>query len=400
MRTTGQWAGKSEVTGVTLHSFSHHPFQAPIHIAAAHGDRDIMKILLKYTASLQQGDREKRTALHYAARVANFASLSYLLAQNANPQCRDSIGNSPLHDVMSCSTKEGVDLMRVLEEFKAAGVDLDLRNGAGETPLHIACSLNHEKKALWLLRQGVDINLSDVQGETPLHNAAQNGSAELVRVLIQAGASTKRAGAYGTASESARTAGRMDIVQLINELSLERGGNGRCVAINGKEMTFKALQDYRAIFQEALKLLSRRITNRSTRSVAEVAVQAARFQLVADLLDVNLQLVEEEKSSPLQPWSGWITARNGQQSANLWCCVENHEMVTYTTPPSLIDRGKSRHVILCQGNCSFRTSDITTRPTTVTISRVGTFSTMEECYEVPETEVFNCLKSTYASHLI
>ncbi|XP_058230754.1 SMC5-SMC6 complex localization factor protein 1 [Hemibagrus wyckioides] len=59
-------------------------------------------------------------------------------------------------------------------------------NFAGETLLHRACKRNHVEKVLQILSlPGVDANVKDHVGWTPLHEACNHGSTECVRALLQ-----------------------------------------------------------------------------------------------------------------------------------------------------------------------------------------------------------------------
>uniref|UniRef100_A0A6J0TP60 SMC5-SMC6 complex localization factor protein 1 isoform X1 n=2 Tax=Pogona vitticeps TaxID=103695 RepID=A0A6J0TP60_9SAUR len=59
-------------------------------------------------------------------------------------------------------------------------------NIKGETALHIACKSNNVKKLIHLLSlPGIDINVKDHAGWTPLHEACNHGSAVCVREILQ-----------------------------------------------------------------------------------------------------------------------------------------------------------------------------------------------------------------------
>ncbi|XP_058024191.1 SMC5-SMC6 complex localization factor protein 1 isoform X3 [Ahaetulla prasina] len=59
-------------------------------------------------------------------------------------------------------------------------------NLKGETALHIACKSNNVKKLIHLLTvQGIDINVKDYAGWTPLHEACNHGSTVCVREILQ-----------------------------------------------------------------------------------------------------------------------------------------------------------------------------------------------------------------------
>ncbi|WP_222722380.1 ankyrin repeat domain-containing protein [Actinomadura alba] len=70
-----------------------------------------------------------------------------------------------------------------------AGVDPHARDGRRRTLLHLLHLLDHEPLLPRLLAAGLDIEATDKDHRTPLHVAVgENGSAELIRALLTAGA--------------------------------------------------------------------------------------------------------------------------------------------------------------------------------------------------------------------
>lgn len=78
-----------------------------------------------------------------------------------------------------------------VETALSRGIDVDIRDDDGETPLHwAAASSGTEGVVEVLLRHGADVDAtSRAYGRTPLHSAAQFGNADAARVLLSAGAS-------------------------------------------------------------------------------------------------------------------------------------------------------------------------------------------------------------------
>lgn len=55
----------------------------------------------------------------------------------------------------------------------------------GFTPLANACYEGHTQCVYVLLEAGVDINVRDAKGRTPLHIAARHGKSEIIRLLLE-----------------------------------------------------------------------------------------------------------------------------------------------------------------------------------------------------------------------
>lgn len=60
------------------------------------------------------------------------------------------------------------------------GVDPNLRDGDGATPLHFAASRGHLAAVRWLLNHGAKLSL-DKYGKSPINDAAENQQVEVGR---------------------------------------------------------------------------------------------------------------------------------------------------------------------------------------------------------------------------
>ena len=74
----------------------------------------------------------------------------------------------------------------------ARKVDVNLRGEDGSTALLWAAHWNDVATADLLIRARADANLANEFGMTPLSRACTNGSAPLVKILLEAGANTFR----------------------------------------------------------------------------------------------------------------------------------------------------------------------------------------------------------------
>lgn len=60
------------------------------------------------------------------------------------------------------------------------GVDQNLRDGDGATPLHFAASRGHLTAVRWLLNHGAKLSL-DKFGKSPINDAAENQQVEVIQ---------------------------------------------------------------------------------------------------------------------------------------------------------------------------------------------------------------------------
>ena len=67
-------------------------------------------------------------------------------------------------------------------QVQEQGVDPNLRDGDGATPLHFAASRGHVETVRWLLRHGARLVL-DKFGKSPINDAAENQQIEVRTVF-------------------------------------------------------------------------------------------------------------------------------------------------------------------------------------------------------------------------
>ncbi|KAG9395089.1 Ankyrin repeats (3 copies) [Carpediemonas membranifera] len=193
---------------------------APIHVAAAGARHTVLKKLLRYHADVNMLSVNDRTALHIAVDAGQDGILATLLAHPAvDVNAPDSRGNTPL---MHAITKNNVP---VVQKLLGAGADACLSNRRGRTAVSVATDLGHRDIVGLLRKAGFDedappladcdadlfesiysqssgLVLRSVQaganpnttdnGLTPLICAVRTGSIETVDALITAGADVDR----------------------------------------------------------------------------------------------------------------------------------------------------------------------------------------------------------------
>src|SRR5699024_338991 len=94
------------------------------------------------------------------------------------------------------------------------GAPVDLRDGAGNSPLMLAAYHGHAALVRELAARGADVDLANDRGQSPLAGAAFKGFTEVATALLEAGADPR----LGTPSalETARYFERAEIVALLD----------------------------------------------------------------------------------------------------------------------------------------------------------------------------------------
>jgi ankyrin repeat protein len=128
---------------------------------------------------------------YLAIRTNNLARLSTMLAGGANVNAKDERGVTPLMYAAWVGSPEAMKLL--LDR----GADPNLINSSGSTALMMA--VTEISKVRMLVERGADVNKATPRGRTALLLAAMSEpSADIVRLLIGAGADVKAVDAFDT----------------------------------------------------------------------------------------------------------------------------------------------------------------------------------------------------------
>lgn len=190
----------------------------PLHFAARIGDVNALQSLLREgELSVNSLDRERRTALHWAAKLGKLEAARILVRAGADLNAVDPEGDTPLilaaeegHSslitlLLEQGARTAILNKRKTSAFLAAGRRGDVAtvtllleryqadaNQADEnefTLLHRAASHSNPELARVLLKHGANPNACRSESITPLYEATSDGAVDVVRLLLEAGAS-------------------------------------------------------------------------------------------------------------------------------------------------------------------------------------------------------------------
>ncbi|CAB1350814.1 unnamed protein product [Coregonus sp. 'balchen'] len=187
----------------------------PLHLGAQNGSASLVRLLVEtHLASIDALSLSKQTPLHLAAISGQLDVCSSLLHLRADITATDIHGQTPLHLAAENDHSEVVKLF-----LKHRPELATLANVEGATCTHIAAakgSLAVIRELLKFNQGGVTTLSNKTNGSCPLHLASAGGHAEVVKVLLEAGASVAEEDAEGmTAIHLAARNGHTHILDVL-----------------------------------------------------------------------------------------------------------------------------------------------------------------------------------------
>ena len=186
----------------------------PLMLAAFHQEKNIILLLLEHGANLDIQNKNGMSALTGACDNGRYSMAKLLLEKGANPNLQTIGGHTAL--ALSC-IKRQKEMVKLLLDFNAdpniplfdgytplmlacrnedykivklllqAGVSVDTQNydSSGITALHIATILNNTQLVSLLLNANADVNIQDSKGITPVFYACEHKNKEMVERFLE-----------------------------------------------------------------------------------------------------------------------------------------------------------------------------------------------------------------------
>jgi ankyrin repeat protein len=175
--------------------------------------------------------------LFFAVQICDIDKVRELLGKGANPNVKQG-SLSALHMVAMADESICAGILELLLEY---GANPNVRDSVGATPLHDAVLSGKVNAVKKLLEHGADVNVrttgaivvmedyagifteSTYSGVTPLHLAAYKGYAEIAKILLEHGANPNiRDDYYLTPLEIARMRNDAKTSKIIEEYCKQR----------------------------------------------------------------------------------------------------------------------------------------------------------------------------------
>ena len=163
--------------GLELRSKGHRP------CPAMWEDLAVCQVLIDAGADIEVKDKEGRSPLHRVSILGNFAIVKMLVKAGAGVCVTDTEGDTCLTLAAYHGHTETVRYLVSVPE-----VDVNHSEDENFTALHIAAQNNHAEVVEVLIDAGADIEAKDEDGSSPLHCACRRGALNAVKLLVKAGA--------------------------------------------------------------------------------------------------------------------------------------------------------------------------------------------------------------------
>ncbi|XP_051168998.1 ankyrin-3-like [Leptopilina boulardi] len=153
--------------------------EAPLHIATANNQIQIVQLLLDNGANSNEQDANGSTPLHIAVKMKrpNLKIITLLVEHEANGNLLSDELFTPLYHAVSSGN---IEIVQILVKY---GAHIDKINKDNKTPLILAVEKNNAEMIRQLLHSKYRDSIA-TNTMTPLHYAAKNGKLEIVKLLI------------------------------------------------------------------------------------------------------------------------------------------------------------------------------------------------------------------------
>ncbi|XP_015847305.1 uncharacterized protein LOC102922011 isoform X6 [Peromyscus maniculatus bairdii] len=167
-----------------------------LHYACAHGQSEMVSLLLWYDCNIEARDCEDSTALIKATQRQHEECVKILLDNGADSNAVDAYQNSALHYAVYNNN------LTIASKLLAFNADTEIKAKNGYTPLILAVLENKEEMVELLLQAAADINALDNCKRSPLIHAVRAQFKNMISLLLQQGADVSLVDVYGATAQS------------------------------------------------------------------------------------------------------------------------------------------------------------------------------------------------------
>ena len=145
---------------------------------------DGIEVLCRYGADVNYGDQYNKNTLSIAVKNHGIESIQKLITLGTNVNMINSDGDT----VLTYISRIPGDYIKELQLLVSNGAVVNLLNGYGQMPVHIAVSYDNIETLKELIVLGADVNRRNCLGQTPLMMASHKGRLACTELLLSSGA--------------------------------------------------------------------------------------------------------------------------------------------------------------------------------------------------------------------
>ncbi|XP_063416222.1 rabankyrin-5-like [Mytilus trossulus] len=191
----------------------------PLHLTCLNGQYNTASLLLichQNRPNINALDMFQRTPVYYACIGRYTEIVKLLIRYKADINQSTSTGSTPLH---AACEKESIKIVEILIENLA---NVNVKEKTVESPLHVACRHGNEPIIKLLIDQSALVNSKTKDKMTPLHIACSYGHHNVVNILLEKNASYKQRNKNGwTALLFSCEKGNNEIVKMLLNLETD-----------------------------------------------------------------------------------------------------------------------------------------------------------------------------------
>ncbi|XP_068913159.1 uncharacterized protein [Tenebrio molitor] len=211
--------------------------------------KKVITTLIECGLDVNQQCNRKTTPLHFAANDDVIAKL--LLDLGANINAIDKDAQNALHIALQ-NSKVNTTIVNLLID---KGIDVDVRDKYGITPLQYCCIKGHYDALVILLECGTNINAKDSMNRSPLYDAISRYNYNCVKMLLDHGADINAADNSGkTVLHAASESFNQNNYYCI-EMLLDHGADINAVDNSGKTVLHAAFERFGESSYDYIKML-------------------------------------------------------------------------------------------------------------------------------------------------
>jgi ankyrin repeat protein len=183
----------------------------PLRYAVLAGRADLVEILLGAKARIDLRYSDQQTILHIASARANTTIVELLLSAGAEVNLEDAASNTPLDEAVTHDRKENVNALI------AHGANVQhVRALDGRGPFHQACIKGYADLLPVLIQAGADPSAPDRSDQTPLDLALDYSNKTVISALLKRSEHYEMLRSnFAEAMERANRNGRTEIVRIL-----------------------------------------------------------------------------------------------------------------------------------------------------------------------------------------